>query len=164
MNCTEFCHFLLTKMSSCWVKSYILWWLWVSSLWCSFQSRFCQKICKVLQVKEYNQVSLQLVTAFQWCCIFWLLSIIHTIHRFKSFDWLKESHMTWIIFRQCSCLQTNPCVLVFTISLTLRRSCHSCRIWNSIAYFPDFTIRYGLKNLWMGCIKQILTALLFGEW
>ena len=28
-----------------------------------------------------------------------------------------------------------------------RRSCHSCRIWNSIAYFPDFTVRYGLKSM-----------------
>ena len=82
-----------------------------------------------------------------------LVFIIHPIHRFKSFDWLKESHMTWIIFRQCSCLQTNPCVLVFTISLTLRRSCHSCRIWNSIAYFPDFTIRYGLKKSMNGVYK-----------
>ena len=48
-----------------------------------------------------------------------------------------------------------------------RRTCHSCLIWNSIAYittFQIFTILYGLKNLWMGCIKQILTALLFGEW
>ena len=28
-----------------------------------------------------------------------LLSIvIHPIHRFKSSDWLKEGHMTWIIF------------------------------------------------------------------
>ena len=23
---------------------------------------------------------------------------IHPIHRFKSSDWLKEGHMTWIIF------------------------------------------------------------------
>ena len=27
-----------------------------------------------------------------------------------------------------------------------RRSCFSCRIWNSIAYFPDFTVRYRLKK------------------
>ena len=25
-------------------------------------------------------------------------------------------------FRQCSCLETNPCVLVFTISLTLEEA------------------------------------------
>ena len=25
-------------------------------------------------------------------------NIIHRIHRFKSSDWLKEGHMTWIIF------------------------------------------------------------------
>ena len=30
--------------------------------------------------------------------------------------------------------------------------------------FGTFTVRYRLKNLWMWCIKEILTALLFGEW
>ena len=45
-----------------------------------------------------------------------------------------------------------------------QRSSNSCRIWNSIAYFPDFMVRYGPKSLWMGCIKQILAALLFREW
>ena len=48
-------------------------------------------------------------------------SIIHPIHRFKSSDWLKEAHMT-DYFRQCSCLETNPYVLVFTISLTLEEA------------------------------------------
>ena len=51
-----------------------------------------------------------------------LYIIIHSIHRFKSSDWLKEGHMTWIIFEQCSCLETNPCVLVFTISLTVKEA------------------------------------------
>ena len=37
-------------------------------------------------------------------------------------------------------------------------------VWSSIAYFPHFTVCYGLNNLWMGCIEQILTALLFGKW
>ena len=45
-----------------------------------------------------------------------------------------------------------------------RRSCHSCRIWNSIGYFPDFTVRYGIKKSMNMRIKQKLTALLFGEW
>ena len=36
---------------------------------------------------------------------------------------------------------------------------YSCRILNSIA---DFKVRFGLKDLWMGCIKQILAAFLFG--
>ena len=27
-----------------------------------------------------------------------IFTIIHTIHRFKSSDWLKEGHMTWVIF------------------------------------------------------------------
>ena len=44
------------------------------------------------------------------------------------------------------------------------RSYHSCQIWNMIAYFPNFMVRYGLKNLWMGSIEQIMTALLFREW
>ena len=29
---------------------------------------------------------------------FGIYTIIHPIHRFKSSDWLKEGHMTWIIF------------------------------------------------------------------
>ena len=29
--------------------------------------------------------------------IYTLKTIIHLIHRFKSSDWLKEGHMTWII-------------------------------------------------------------------
>ena len=34
----------------------------------------------------------------EWTC--WIISIIHTIHRLrpKLSDWLKEGHMTWIIF------------------------------------------------------------------
>ena len=28
----------------------------------------------------------------------WYICIIHSIHRFKSSDWIKEGHMTWIIF------------------------------------------------------------------
>ena len=55
-------------------------------------------------------------------------------------------------FRQCSCLETNPCVLVFAISLT-QRSCHSCRIWNLIAYFPDFMVQYGQKKSVNGVFK-----------
>ena len=56
-------------------------------------------------------------------------------------------------FRLCSCLETNPCVLVFTISLTLEKSSHSCRIWNSEAYFADFTVRCGLKKSINGVYK-----------
>ena len=51
-----------------------------------------------------------------------LKDVIHPLHRFKSSDWLKEGHMTWIIFQQCSCLETSPCVLFFTISLTLKEA------------------------------------------
>ena len=52
-----------------------------------------------------------------------LFLIIHPIHRFKSSDWLKEGHMTWIIFfQQCSCLETNPYVLFFTVSRTLEEA------------------------------------------
>ena len=71
--------------------------------------------------------------------------------------------MTWIIFDNVHVWKLIH-VCSFYYFPDSRRSCHSCRIWNSIAYFPDFMIRYGLKNLWMGCIKQILTAVLFGEW
>ena len=54
-------------------------------------------------------------------------------------------------FRHCSCLETNPCVLVYFPDS--RRSCHSCRIWNSTAYFEDFTVRYGLKKSMNGLYK-----------
>ena len=57
-------------------------------------------------------------------------NIIHRIHRFKSSDWLKEGHMTWIIFDNvhvwklihvCYFLLYHDCsdlshVLVFTIT------------------------------------------------
>ena len=86
---------------------------------------------------------------------------IHPIHRFKLSDWLK-GHMAWIIFGN---VHGWTLIHVFYFLFTrLSRSCHSCRIWNQIAFFPDFTVQYGLKNLRMGCIKQILTALLFREW
>ena len=65
-------------------------------------------------------------------------------------------------FLQCSCLETNPCGLFFTIDFPdSRRSCHSCRIWNSKAYFPDFTVRYVRTKTSM---NEVTTALLFGEW
>ena len=48
-------------------------------------------------------------------------------------------------------------VIVFAISPTHEETV-------TAAQFGTFTVQYGLQNLWMGCIKQILTALLFGEW
>ena len=49
--------------------------------------------------------------------------MIHPIYRFKSSGWLKEGHTTWIIFRQCSCFETNSCVLFLTNpSLTLEEA------------------------------------------
>ena len=66
-------------------------------------------------------------------------------------------------FWQCSCLETNPCVLFFTISLKLEEAVTAAELeLNSLLF--RFYGQYGLKNLWIWCIKQILTALLFGEW
>ena len=51
-----------------------------------------------------------------------IMNLIHPIHLFKSSHWLKEGHMTWISFDNVLTMfllgtnQTNPCVLVFTIS------------------------------------------------
>ena len=59
-------------------------------------------------------------------------------------------------FSQCSCLETNPCVLCFTISLTLEEAVTAAEFGT---YFPDFTFRYRLKNLWMGCIKQVCSLI-----
>ena len=48
-------------------------------------------------------------------------TIIHPIHRFKSSDWLKKKdHLTWIIFNDVHVCY--PCVLFFTISLTLKET------------------------------------------
>ena len=49
--------------------------------------------------------------------------VIQPIHRFKSPNWLKKlrSH-DMVYFQQCSCLETNPCVLFFAISMTLREA------------------------------------------
>ena len=43
-----------------------------------------------------------------------------------------------------------------------RRSCHSCWIWNSIASFPDFTVRYGFK-IYKWCVWKKYW-LLFYSW
>ena len=67
-------------------------------------------------------------------------------------------------FRQCSCLETNPCVLVFTISLTLKDAVTAAKFGTRWPSFQILRVRYGLKNLRMGYIKPILTALLFEEW
>ena len=51
-------------------------------------------------------------------------------------------------FQQRSCLETNPCVLFFTISLTLEGTRR-----NSIAYFPDFTGSVRTKKAMNGVYK-----------
>ena len=56
-------------------------------------------------------------------------------------------------FRQCSCLETNPCVLVFTISLTLEEAVTAAELWNSLAYFPDFTGSVRTKKSMNGVYK-----------
>ena len=48
-------------------------------------------------------------------------SINHPIHIFKLFDWVNEGQNDMDYFRQCSCLEINPCVLFFIISLTLSK-------------------------------------------
>ena len=81
------------------------------------------------------------------------MHIIHLIRRFKSSDWLKEGHMTWIIFDNVHVWKLiHVCYLFFYFPDSQRR-CHSCRIWNSIAYFPDFTIWYRLKKSMYGVYK-----------
>ena len=50
-------------------------------------------------------------------------------------------------------MKTNLCVLFFTISLPLEEAATAAEFGNSIAYFPDFTVRYGLQNLWIGVYK-----------
>ena len=70
---------------------------------------------------------------------------LHPIQIFESFNWLKRrSHEIDNGF-------DNSTIIHVSYS---RRSCHTWRIWNSIAYFLDITVRYGfLKNLRMEYIK-----------
>ena len=70
---------------------------------------------------------------------------IYPIHGFKSSDWLKEGHMTWIIFDIVHVWKLSMCVSFYYFPDSLR-SCHSCQIWNAIALFPDFTFWYALKK------------------
>ena len=42
--------------------------------------------------------SLLLLAESRLPCPFSLFGVIHPIHRLKLSDWLKEGHMTWIIF------------------------------------------------------------------
>ena len=49
-------------------------------------------------------------------------------------DWLKEGHMTWISFDIVHVSKLNPCVLAFTISLTLREAV-------TAAEFGTFTVQ-----------------------
>ena len=56
-------------------------------------------------------------------------------------------------FRQCSFLETNPCVLYFATSLTLEEAVTAAKYWNLIAYFPDLKFRYGLKKSMHGVYK-----------
>ena len=73
--------------------------------------------------------------------------IIHPIHRFKSSDWLRGGHMTWIIFNNVNVWKLiHVCYSKYYFPNS-QRSCHSCRLWNSIAYFPDFTVSTDWKNL-----------------
>ena len=49
-------------------------------------------------------------------------------------------------FRQCSCLETNPCVLVFTISLTLEEAFTAAEFGTCWPTFQILRVRYGLKK------------------
>ena len=70
-----------------------------------------------------------------------IIRFIHPIHRFKSSDWFEKGHMTWIIFDNDHVWKLIHVCVIFYYFPDSRRRCHSCRIWNSIAYFPDFTFR-----------------------
>ena len=47
---------------------------------------------------------------------------IHPIHRLKSSDWLREGHMTWIIFDNVHVWKLIHVCYFFTISLTLEEA------------------------------------------
>ena len=66
--------------------------------------------------------------------------------------------MIWIIFDNVHVWKVTH-VWIVDYFPDSRRSSNSYRIWNSTAYFPDFTVRYGQKIYEWGCIKQILTDL-----
>ena len=78
------------------------------------------------------------------------------IHRFKSSDWLREGHMTWIIFNNVHGWKLiHVCYfLLFPWLLKELSYGHSCRIWMSVAFFADFMVRYGLKKSMNGVYKK----------
>ena len=87
-----------------------------------------------------------------------LIIIIHPIHRFKLSDWLKEGHMRWIFLTMFMFGNYSMCVSFYYFPDS-HRSCHSCEIWNLIAYFSRFYAQYGLKTSMNGVYNiQILTA------
>ena len=46
----------------------------------------------------YTHYSDKMLLCMNWkLCLHVIIIVIHPIHRFKSSDWLKEGHMTWII-------------------------------------------------------------------
>ena len=80
-------------------------------------------------------------------------------------DQLKEGHMTWIIFQQCSCLETNPCYFLTNPSLTLKETEQLLLNLEHDSLLSTFYDYVRTKKSMNGVYrKQILTALLFGEW
>ena len=112
-------------------------WSWKFAM-CPLHQWSWAYMCCLLQIAEENK------TAKYVIYICFIIVFIHPIHRFKSSDWLKEGHTTWIIFDNVHIWKLIH-VYYFYYFPDSRRSCHSCGIWNSIAYFPDFTVRYGLQ-------------------
>ena len=105
----------------------------------------------------------QLVSSCQFFYTYGLITsnnVIHPIHRFKSPDWLKEGHMTWISFDNVHvrklihvCYTLSEATLskygqfiylfiylLFTISMTLGEAV-------TAAEFGTFMVQYGQQNL-----------------
>ena len=75
-----------------------------------------------------------------------LCCIIHPIHRFKLSDWLKEGHMTWIIF-------DNVHAWKLIISLTLKEAITAAKFGTQQPTFQIFQFSIKTQNSIYGVCK-----------
>ena len=83
-----------------------------------------------------------------WNLVSWRRYISHSVEdaMFNSFwlrlvEWNISSFTSWNGLYHCTYNHS-----LFVCCFPDSRFCYSCRIWNLIAYFKDFTVRYGLKQ------------------
>ena len=95
--------------------------------------------------------------------IFCIAHIIHPIHRFKSCDWLKEGHMTWIIFdnvRVWKLIHVCYCLLFPWFSKKLSQLPN----WELGSLLSRFYDSVRTKKSMNGVYKTNIDCSFMGEW